>query len=68
MNNSLKINNISAKIILDLKSDNFTKHKIQTLNLNSRINFMDFIVELMHNKYHDFCATLNFIQICKVRI
>jgi hypothetical protein len=49
INSQLKANNLKATIHCEVKNENFVKYKIQSLNLNTKIKTIDFIMNLINN-------------------
>ncbi len=54
INSKLKANNLKATIHCEVKNENFVKYKIQSLNLNTKIKAIDFIMNLINNSYNNF--------------
>ncbi len=61
INSKLKANNSKATIHCEVKNENFVKYKIQSLNLNTKIKAIDFIMNLINNSYNNFKVSKVFV-------
>jgi hypothetical protein len=66
LNKNMKINNISASINSEIKSEFYIKYKLQSPNLNTKIKSMDHIISYINEKFHEFSASKYFGIIWKV--
>jgi len=61
INSKLKANNLKTTIHCEVKNENFVKYKIQSLNLNTKIKAIDFIMNLINNSCNNFKVSKVFV-------
>ncbi len=52
---------MKTTIHCEVKKENFVTYKIQSLNLNSKIKAIDFIMNLINNSYNNFKVSKVFV-------